>query len=75
MSQGFAFFGICSGLDAGCVPHSRQFSFPHPHICTSFKADGEHCVVSSTQRCAPRDQPYLLSSLLPAEAKLISSLL
>lgn len=59
MSQGFAFLGTCSVLGADCVPHSRQFSFPLPHICTSFKAvkataDGEHCVHVQHSKMCPR---------------------
>lgn len=59
MSQGFAFFGTGSVLGADCVPHSRQFSFPVPHICSSFKAakataDGERCVRVQHPKMCPR---------------------
>lgn len=63
------------------VPHTPG-SFPSPtHMsAAALELPRQQLMVStvsvsSTQRCAPRDQPYLLSSLLPAEVKLISSFL
>lgn len=59
MSQGFAFFGTCPVLGADCAPHSRQFSFPHLHICSSFRAakataDGEHCLRVQHPKMCPQ---------------------